>query len=417
MRKNYSDKGGSSKGSGGRRDNRGGFKKKRFDNDKGEKRSDREEGGFKKERSGDDSSPKKRYSDKPGGFKKKFGDDKGGFKKKFGDDKGGFKKKFGDDKEGFKKRSGAGKVGYKKKSFDDKEEKPFGDKETGAFRKKRFGDSNEKGGYKKTGSFDRPYKKVFRKKGAPSTPYKEKEHDDGSVRLNKYIANAGICSRREADDLIAAGAVSVNGTIITQMGFKVQPGDIVNYGGQTLRQEKMRYVLLNKPKDYITTLDDPQGRKNVMELLRGACRERLYPVGRLDRTTTGVLLFTNDGELTKRLTHPRYGIKKIYHVVLDQNLKRSDFEAIAEGLELEDGPIKPDAIDYTGDANNEVGIEIHSGRNRIVRRIFEHFNYKIIKLDRVYFAGLTKKDLQRGEWRHLEDKEVNMLKITAGSTK
>lgn len=198
------------------------------------------------------------------------------------------------------------------------------------------------------------------------------------------------------------------------MGFKVKPGDVVNYGGQTLRQEKFQYVLLNKPKDYITTMDDPEGRKNVMELVRNACRERIYPVGRLDRTTTGVLLFTNDGELTKRLTHPRYGIKKVYHVTLDQNLKPHDLEKIKEGLELEDGFIKPDAIEYAGDgrSRNEIGIEIHSGRNRIVRRIFEQLGYRVTKLDRTYFAGLTKKNLERGNWRHLTEKEIGFLKMT-----
>ncbi|MEW6468670.1 MAG: pseudouridine synthase [Bacteroidota bacterium] len=305
------------------------------------------------------------------------------------------KKRFSKSKDGFEGKSNSGR---KKR-----EEKASG------FREKRKSFAGKK-------SFGKPaFKSKYRKKTYPTaTAHAEEKPVSDLVRLNKYIANAGICSRREADELIAAGAVSVNGKVITEMGYKVKPGDVVNYGGQTLRQEKMQYVLLNKPKDYITTMDDPEGRKHVMELVRNACRERIYPVGRLDRSTTGVLLFTNDGELTKRLTHPRYGIKKIYHVTLDQNLKHNDLQKIAEGLELEDGFIKPDAISYTGEGKNEVGIELHSGRNRIVRRIFEHLGYRVTKLDRVFFAGLTKKNLERGRWRHLTEKEVAFLKMTAG---
>ena len=390
--------------------------KRNFSGGAGRKRDDKS--GFRKKHEGKSAFTKKRYDDKgPDRNEKRSGG--GEFKRKrFDNDKPDFKKKrFGSDKPAFKKKRFAGNEEgeHRKRSFGDKEggsgrygdKKKFGD---GDFKKKRFG--GNQGGYKKK-SFG--YEKKFKKNIGPSPAYEEKKADDGSVRLNRYIANAGICSRREADELIRAGTVKVNGKIITEMGFKVQPGDVVNYGGQTLKREKLQYVLLNKPKDFITTLDDPEGRRNVMELVRNACRERIYPVGRLDRTTTGVLLFTNDGELTKRLTHPRYGIKKIYHVTLDQNLKRSDFDAISNGIELEDGPIKPDSINYVGDGNNEIGIEIHSGRNRIVRRIFEQFNYKVTKLDRVYFAGLTKKDLPRGHWRHLEQKELNMLKIVAGS--
>jgi 23S rRNA pseudouridine2605 synthase len=197
------------------------------------------------------------------------------------------------------------------------------------------------------------------------------------------------------------------------MGYKVKPTDIIKYGGQTLKKEKMVYLILNKPKDYITTFDDPQKRKTVLELIQNACKERIYPVGRLDRATTGLLLFTNDGELTKKLTHPRYGVRKIYHVELDKPLKRSDFDKIAEGIELEDGEIKVDEISYVGDGSNkkEVGVELHSGKNRIVRRIFEHMGYNIRKLDRVIFGPLSKKDLPRGRWRILSDAEVGMLKM------
>lgn len=230
------------------------------------------------------------------------------------------------------------------------------------------------------------------------------------IRLNKYIANAGICSRREADTLISAGLVSVNGKIITELGVRVMPGDEVKFNDERVNPEKKIYILLNKPKDYVTTLDDPQGRKTVMDLIKGACGERVYPVGRLDRNTTGLLLLTNDGELTKKLTHPKYNKKKIYHVVLDSPVNVEDLQKIAEGFELEDGFIAADKIDYVSGTLDEVGIELHSGRNRIVRRIFEHLGYNIKRLDRVYFAGLTKLNLPRGKWRFLSEKEVIRLK-------
>ena len=233
------------------------------------------------------------------------------------------------------------------------------------------------------------------------------------TRLNKYIANAGICSRREADDLISSGVVQVNGKVITEMGFRVKPTDIIKFGGQTLRKEKMVYLILNKPKDFITTLDDDQKRRTVMELVGDACKERIYPVGRLDRNTTGLLMFTNDGELTKKLTHPKFGVKKIYHVELDKPLKAGDLKKIEEGIELEDGPIKVDEVSYIGNGEDktQVGVEIHSGKNRIVRRIFEHFGYNVRKLDRVMFGPLTKKDMARGRWRFLTDAEVGMLQM------
>jgi 23S rRNA pseudouridine2605 synthase len=241
----------------------------------------------------------------------------------------------------------------------------------------------------------------------------EKNDNPDLLRLNKYIANSGICSRREADRMIEAGAVSVNGEIVTQLGIKVGPGDKVQYGDQTINREKPRYVLLNKPKGYITTVDDPEKRKTVMALVAGACKERIYPVGRLDRNTTGLLLFTNDGNIAKKLTHPRYGIKKIYHVEIEKNLTRVDFLKITEGFKLEEEFIKVDSIEYIGDGKDkkQIGIELHSGQNRIVRRIFEHFDYKVLKLDRVYYAGLTKKNLPRGTWRLLDEQEINLLKM------
>ena len=240
---------------------------------------------------------------------------------------------------------------------------------------------------------------------------KRQSKDDGGVRLNKYIANAGICSRREADVLIASGAVSVNGEVITQMGYKVMPGDVVHYGGTKLVTERKRYILLNKPKGYITTMDDPQERRTVMSLIDGACSERVYPVGRLDRNTTGLLLFTNDGELAKKLTHPSSGARKVYAVELDRQLSSADYRRMLEGIELEDGMIAVDAVEYSMEDKTKVGVEIHSGRNRIVRRIFEALGYEVRSLDRVIFAELTKKKLPRGAWRVLTDKEVAFLKM------
>lgn len=245
--------------------------------------------------------------------------------------------------------------------------------------------------------------------------YKETHIDpEAPIRLNKYLANAGVCSRREADDFITAGVVTVNGQIVTELGTKVKRSDSVLFHDQLISIEKKVYILLNKPKDYVTTSDDPQNRKTVMDLIKGACRERVYPVGRLDRNTTGVLLLTNDGELASKLTHPQFMKKKIYHVYLDKNVTAGDMRLIADGITLEDGDIKADAIEYASETDRkQVGIEIHSGRNRIVRRIFESLGYKVIKLDRVFFAGLTKKNVRRGDWRFLTEQEVNMLRMGA----
>jgi 23S rRNA pseudouridine2605 synthase len=240
----------------------------------------------------------------------------------------------------------------------------------------------------------------------------QKTASSGEMRLNRFIANAGICSRREADKYIVAGTVTVNGKIVTELGVKVKMSDDIRFDGRKLNAEKKVYLLLNKPKDYVTTTEDPHAEQTVMELVQDACDERIYPVGRLDKTTTGVLLFTNDGELSDKLTHPSHRIKKIYQVTLDKPLIKNHLVQIADGIELEDGPIVADAISYIDqNAKNEVGIEIHSGRNRVVRRIFEHLGYKVRKLDRVFFAGLTKKNLSRGKWRFLSNKEVQFLKM------
>ncbi|MBT8209167.1 MAG: rRNA pseudouridine synthase [Eudoraea sp.] len=243
-----------------------------------------------------------------------------------------------------------------------------------------------------------------------STP--KRAGDPSLIRLNKYVANSGVCSRREADTFIAAGNVTVNGVPITEMGFKVKPGDTVRFDGRLLNPEKKEYILLNKPKNFITTTSDEKGRRTVMELISKASKARLVPVGRLDRNTTGLLLFTNDGDLAKKLTHPRHMVRKIYHVELNKNLSSEDLHAIKKGLQLEDGPVTVDDISYIKNTpKREVGVKIHSGRNRIVRRIFEHLGYDVVKLDRVVFAGLTKKDLPRGHWRPLTTQEVINLQM------
>lgn len=230
------------------------------------------------------------------------------------------------------------------------------------------------------------------------------------MRLNRYLAQSGVASRREADELIKAGVVTVNGKVVTELGTKVYPSDKVHYGGQRLSREQPRYVLLNKPKDFLTTTDDPRERRTVMALVESACPERLYPVGRLDRNTTGLLLLTNDGDLAKKLTHPSYGAEKIYHVTLDKSVTKAHLDQLVEGVELEDGPAQADEASFVeAGSKREVGLKIHMGRNRVVRRMFEALGYDVVKLDRVIFAGLTKKDLPRGKWRHLSEKEVMFL--------
>lgn len=251
------------------------------------------------------------------------------------------------------------------------------------------------------------YKEKIRK-GDPLPSF-----NDDAVRLNKYLSNAGVCSRREADVLIKTGVVSVNGVQVVEMGFKVKPGDVVKYDGESINAEKKRYVLLNKPKGFITTMDDPFGRKTVMGLVKKACKERVYPVGRLDKETTGLLLFTNDGDLAKKLTHPRHKSSKVYHVELNKKVSREDIQKLLTGVKLEDGTSFFDKAEYVTDGDpKEVGVELHSGKNRIVRRTFEAIGLIVTKLDRVTFAGLTKKDLPRGMYRHLTEKEVAFLKMT-----
>ncbi|MFM6954640.1 MAG: pseudouridine synthase [Sphingobacteriaceae bacterium] len=296
------------------------------------------------------------------------------------------------------------------------ERSPYGDRT----QRKTDGEGNTARSYQKRSSFgERPYTKTLAPKkvredalGGKGRKRPLPGKDDGLIRLNRYISNAGICSRRKADELIAAGVVSVNGEVVSELGYRVNPAkDVIRYNGETLKREKMVYVLLNKPKDYITTTDDPQERRTVMQLVEKASKERIYPVGRLDRNTTGLLLLTNDGDLADKLSHPKTGVTKIYQVELNKSLPQGDLNKIAFGLELEDGLIKPDAVSYVqGGTKREIGIQIHSGKNRIVRRIFEHLGYEVVKLDRVIYANLTKKDLTRGRWRYLDEKEIIQLK-------
>lgn len=311
---------------------------------------------------------------------------------------GGSREENNDGKRSYVKKDSYAKDGAAAK-FSDRKGDKFGDNRP--FRKR------EEGGYK--GKKEDKGERV-----APTLRSRKNtaKDDDDLIRLNRYIANSGICSRRKADELIEAGVVSVNGVPVTELGHKVNPyKDEVRYNGELLKREKRVYVLLNKPKDYITTTEDPQERKTVMHLVEKASRERIYPVGRLDRNTTGLLLMTNDGDLADKLSHPRNGITKIYQVELNKNLSQGDFNKIQFGLELEDGLIKPDNISYVaGAAKNEVGIQIHSGKNRIVRRIFEHLGYEVVKLDRVVYGNLTKKDLPRGKWRFLEEHELIQIK-------
>ncbi|MBO4451362.1 MAG: rRNA pseudouridine synthase [Bacteroidaceae bacterium] len=325
-----------------------------------------------------------------GGYNRQGG--QGGYNRQGGYNKGGYN---ANHQGGYNRQGGQG--GYNKGGYNNRQ---------GGYNKQRPGGGQ--GLFRQRSADYNPNAKYSLKK---QIEYKEYLEDPNApLRLNKFLANAGVCSRREADDFIQAGVIKVNGEVVTELGTKILRTDQVHFHDQLVTLEKKVYVLLNKPKDYVTTSDDPQARKTVMDLVKNCCRERIYPVGRLDRNTTGVLLFTNDGELASKLTHPKYLKKKIYHVYLDKNCTAADMAKIAEGIELDDGPIRADAISYASDTDRkQVGIEIHSGKNRIVRRIFEAMGYRVIRLDRVVFAGLTKKGLKRGDWRFLTEQEVAML--------
>ena len=285
--------------------------------------------------------------------------------------------------------------------------KPFGKRTEGGFKGKSQGGSNSR---KPFGKSEGGFKGKPRTQERKSYPKFNPNKQTGEVRLNRFVAQSGVCSRREADELITAGLVSVNGVIVTELGTKVMPGDEVRFNGEKIQGEHKVYLLLNKPKGYVTTIEDDHAAKTVMELVAGACTERIYPVGRLDKNSLGLLLFTNDGDITRTLTHPSLKKKKIYEVSLDKPLTRADFDTLAEGVTLEDGEAYFDEISWLKDDKKSVGVEIHSGRNRIVRRMFEHLGYQVTKLDRVYYAGLTKKNLKRGAWRFLTVDEVNRLK-------
>ena len=344
-----------------------------------------------------------RFGDKPRGTKPSFGGKSFGGQRRNNEER----PSFGGERRNSEERSSFGKkpsFGRKPKFGGDENRagKPAGKSFGG---KKSFGDKPERG--------EKDFKggKFQKRNDKPRTyPKYNPDKQIGEMRLNRYLAQSGLCSRREADDYITAGLVTVNGEIVTELGTKVMPTDEVKFSDSVVKGEKKVYLVLNKPKGYVTTLDDPHATKTVMELVKDACSERVYPVGRLDKNSLGLLLFTNDGDMTRQLTHPTYQKKKIYQVSLDKPLTRADMDKISEGITLEDGDIYADEISYVKDNKKEIGIEIHSGRNRIVRRIFEHLGYTVQKLDRVYYAGLTKKNLKRGAWRFLTKDEVTRLK-------
>ena len=368
------------------------------------------EGGYQPRQTNEDSyQPNPRFQQREGGYQPR--QNNGGYQPRpryQQQREGGYQPnpRFQQREGGYQPRQNSG--GYQPRPRQQREGGYQPRQANGGYQQPRFNAGNRR---QRSADYN-PHAKYSMKK---QIEYKETHVDPNEpIRLNKYLANAGVCSRREADEFITAGVVKVNGEVVTELGTKVKRSDVVHFHDQQISIEKKVYVLLNKPKDYVTTSDDPQNRKTVMDLVKDACRERIYPVGRLDRNTTGVLLLTNDGELASKLTHPQFMKKKIYHVWLDKNVTAADMRLIADGVTLDDGEIRADAIDYASETDRkQVGIEIHSGRNRIVRRIFESLGYKVLKLDRVFFAGLTKKNVRRGDWRFLTEQEVNMLRMGA----
>ena len=347
-----------------------------------------------------------------------YNNNRGGYQSR---PQGGYRPRFNnnDEEGGYQPRQQGGYQPRQQGGYQSRQQGGYNNNRGGGYGRQQGGYNNNRGvygrpqgGYRQhTPGYDPNAKYSLKKR----IEYKEENFDPNEpLRLNKFLANAGVCSRREADEFIQAGVVTVNGEVVTELGTKILRTDEVKFHDAPVTLEKKVYVLLNKPKDYVTTSDDPQQRKTVMDLVKDVCPERIYPVGRLDRNTTGVLLLTNDGDLASKLTHPKFLKKKVYHVHLDKNLTAHDMEQIREGVTLEDGEIKADAIEYADDRDKaQVGIEIHSGKNRIVRRIFESLGYRVTKLDRVQFAGLTKKNLRRGDWRFLTEKEVDMLRMGA----
>ena len=395
------------------RSNEGGFRPEGFGMALQQNNGEHRQGGYQ-QRGGYQPRQQGGYGRPQGGG---YNNNRGGYQNR---PQGGYRPRFNnnDEEGGYQPRQQGG----------------YGRPQSGGYNNNRGGYGRPQGGgYSNRGGYGRPQGGGYNNRGGygrPHTPgydpnakynlkkrieYKEENIDPNEpLRLNKFLANAGICSRREADEFIQAGVVTVNGEVVTELGTKILRTDEVKFHDAPVSLEKKVYVLLNKPKDYVTTSDDPQQRKTVMDLVKDVCPERIYPVGRLDRNTTGVLLLTNDGDLASKLTHPKFLKKKVYHVHLDRNVTAHDLQQIRDGITLEDGEIKADAVEYADDNDKaQVGIEIHSGKNRIVRRIFESLGYRVTKLDRVQFAGLTKKNLRRGDWRFLTEKEVDMLRMGA----
>ena len=363
-------------------------------------REDNDEGGFRPEGFGaglQSAAPQR------GGYRPRNNSYEGGYQSR----QGGYQPR----QSGYGQRPQGGGYGQRPQGGYQQRQGGYGRPQQGGYGKPYGSAPYKKGPRQHTADYDPNAKYSMKKR----IEYKEVNYDPNEpLRLNKFLANAGICSRREADEFIQAGVVTVNGQVVTELGTKILRTDEVMFHDQPVKIEKKVYVLLNKPKDYVTTSDDPQQRKTVMDLVKNACPERIYPVGRLDRNTTGVLLLTNDGDLASKLTHPKYLKKKIYHVYLDKNVTAHDLQQIADGVQLEDGEIKADDVQYASPTDKkQVGIEIHSGKNRIVRRIFEALGYRVQKLDRVQFAGLTKKNLKRGDWRYLTEEEVDRLRMGA----
>ena len=372
-------------------------------------KSNNDEGGFRPEGFGAGlQSSNSSYQQRQGGYQPR---QQGGYRPRYNQQQGDDQQKNGYQSQQNDYQSQQG-------GYQPRQQGGYQPRQQGGYGQQRGGYGQQRGGYGQQGGYRQrtadydPNAKYSMKK---RIEYKDEHLDPNEpIRLNKYLANAGVCSRREADEFIQAGVVTVNGNVVTELGTKVVRTDEVKFHDQPVTLEKKVYVLLNKPKDYVTTSDDPQQRKTVMDLVKNVCPERIYPVGRLDRNTTGVLLLTNDGDLASKLTHPKFLKKKVYHVYLDKNVTAHDMQQIATGIELEDGEIHADDIQYASDTDkSQVGIEIHSGKNRIVRRIFESLGYRVVKLDRVQFAGLTKKNLRRGDWRFLTEKEVEMLRMGA----
>ena len=382
----------------------------------------RQQGGYGRPQGGGYNNNRGGYQNRPqGGYRPRFNNN---------DEEGGYQPR----QQGGYGRPQSGGYNNNRGGYQSRQQGGYGRPQGGGYNNSRGGYGRPQGGgYNNRGGYGRPQGGGYNNRGGygrPHTPgydpnakynlkkrieYKEENIDPNEpLRLNKFLANAGICSRREADEFIQAGVVTVNGEVVTELGTKILRTDEVKFHDAPVSLEKKVYVLLNKPKDYVTTSDDPQQRKTVMDLVKDVCPERIYPVGRLDRNTTGVLLLTNDGDLASKLTHPKFLKKKVYHVHLDRNVTAHDLQQIRDGITLEDGEIKADAVEYADDNDKaQVGIEIHSGKNRIVRRIFESLGYRVTKLDRVQFAGLTKKNLRRGDWRFLTEKEVDMLRMGA----